>query len=131
MAPAPHSDRARTAWLAADALAVLVFAAVGRRSHAEAGSLVGVLATAWPFLVGTGVGWLLSRAWARPTQLLPTGVVVWLSTVAVGMVLRRLTDHGTAASFVVVALVVLGAFLLGWRALTQVVARRRTPAPGR
>lgn len=112
-------------WLAVDVVAVLVFAAVGRRSHDEGGSLAGVLATAWPFLAGTVVGWLLSRAWARATSLLPTGVTVWLSTVVFGMLLRRLTGHGTAAAFVVVALVVLGAFLLGWRGVRHLLVRRR------
>ncbi|MGN6332200.1 MAG: DUF3054 domain-containing protein [Motilibacteraceae bacterium] len=116
-------------WLALDVVAVLVFAAVGRRSHEEGGSLAGVLATAWPFLAGTVVGWLLSRAWTRAGRLLPTGVTVWLSTVAVGMLLRRLTGHGTAASFVVVALVVLGAFLLGWRGVHTLLVRRAAERP--
>lgn len=125
-----HGDRA---WLAADVVAVVVFAAVGRRSHAEGDSVAGVLATAWPFLAGTVVGWLLSGALTRATRatrLIPTGVAVWLSTVVVGMVLRRLTGQGTAASFVVVALVVLGAFLLGWRGVRRLVLRRRTTRAG-
>jgi carbon starvation protein CstA len=118
-------EHAGPGWLVADVVAVLVFAAVGRRSHDEAGSLAGVLATAWPFLAGSVVGWLVSRAWVRATRVLPTGVTVWLCTVVIGMLLRRLTGHGTAVSFVVVALVVLGAFLLGWRGLRQLAARRR------
>jgi hypothetical protein len=36
------------------------------------------------------------------------------------MVLRRLTDAGTAASFVVVATVVLGVLFLGWRFVARV-----------
>jgi len=67
----------------------------------------------------------VARAWARPGRVWPSGIVVWLSTVVVGMLLRRLTGDGTAASFVVVALVVLGVFLLGWRAARQLVVRRR------
>jgi len=119
--------RWRSAWLAADVVGVVVFAAVGRRSHAEGDTVVGVLSTAWPFLVGTAVGWSLARAWARPVAVWPSGVAVWLSTVVVGMLLRRLAGDGTAASFVVVALVVLGAFLLGWRALRRLVVRRGDP----
>ena len=45
-----------------DVAFVLVFAAVGRASHQEGNAVVGALATAWPFLVGTGVGWALVRA---------------------------------------------------------------------
>jgi len=52
------------------------------------------------------------------------GVTVWFATVLVGMVLRRATGQGTAASFVVVASVVLALFLLGWRALSAYAARR-------
>ncbi len=43
-----------------DVLAVVLFAAVGRRSHAEGLDVVGVLGTALPFLVGTAVGWVLA-----------------------------------------------------------------------
>jgi hypothetical protein len=125
------TSRRQPAWLALDVVAVLVFAAVGRRSHAEDDTVAGVLGTAWPFLAGTAVGWLLSRAWARPVPVRPTGVVVWLSTVVVGMVLRRLTGEGTAASFVVVALVVLGAFLVGWRAVRRLAVRDREPVRAR
>jgi hypothetical protein len=51
---------------------------------------------------------------------------VWVVTVALGMLLRRTVfDRGTAASFVIVATLVTGALLLGWRAAQLVVARRR------
>ena len=103
------------ALLAIDVLAVLVFAAIGRLSHDEGARVLDVLGTAGPFLLGCAVGWVLSRAWRRPTALGPVGVPVWLCTVAVGMVVRAVTDAGTELSFVVVATVVLGAFLLGWR----------------
>ncbi len=114
----------RPVWLALDVVAVLVFCAVGRRSHDEGLSVSGVAATAWPFLSGTAVGWLASRAWRRPTAVAPTGVVVWLCTVAVGMLLRKATSAGVAASFVVVAASVTAVLLLGWRALVGVSRRR-------
>jgi hypothetical protein len=103
-------------WLAADVVGVLVFCAVGRRSHDEGLSVSGVAVTAWPFLTGTIVGWLVSRAWRRPTAVVPTGVIVWLCTVAVGMLLRKTSSAGVAASFVVVAASVTALLLLGWRA---------------
>ena len=102
---------------------VQVYCAVGRRSHDEGLNVTGIASTAWPFLSGTALGWLAARAWRRPTAVYPTGVVVWLCTVVVGMVLRKATSAGVAASFIVVASSVTALLLLGWRALAQ--PRRR------
>ena len=118
----------RLGWLAyllADVVGVLVFCAVGRRSHAEGLTIAGVAATAWPFLSGTAVGWLASRGWQRPTAVAPTGLIVWLCTVAIGMLLRKLTSAGVAVSFVVVASTVTALLLLGWRAALGLAVRRR------
>lgn len=117
----------RLAWLAVDVIGVLVFCAVGRRSHAEGLTITGVAETAWPFLTGTVVGWLASRAWRQPTAVAPTGVIVWLSTVVVGMLLRKASSAGgVAASFVVVASTVTAVLLLGWRAAVGRSLRRRS-----
>ena len=110
-------------WLGIDVTCVLVFCAVGRRSHDEGLNIAGIASTAWPFLSGTALGWLATQAWRRPTAVYPTGVVVWLCTVVVGMLLRKATSAGVAASFIVVAASVTGLLLLGWRALAQ--PRRR------
>lgn len=114
----------RLAWLGVDVIGVLVFCAVGRRSHDEGLNLAGVATTAWPFLSGTVVGWLASRAWQRPTAVAPTGVIVWLCTVVVGMLLRKVSSAGVAASFVVVAASVTAVLLLGWRAVAELAVRR-------
>jgi Protein of unknown function (DUF3054) len=106
-----------------DIVCVVVFCAIGRRSHAEGLTITGVAQTAWPFLTGTAVGWLLARGWRRPMALAPTGVAVWLCTVVVGMLLRKATSGGVAASFVVVASLVTAALLLGWRAAAKLIAR--------
>lgn len=116
------------AYLLVDVVAVLVFCAVGRRSHDEGLNLGGVATTAWPFLSGTVVGWLVSRAWRRPTAVAPTGVIVWLCTVVVGMLLRKAGSAGVAASFVVVAASVTAVLLLGWRAAVGLALRRRSDA---
>ena len=110
--------------VAADVVCVLVVCAIGRRSHAEGLTLTGVAETAWPFLTGTAAGWLVSRGWRRPTALTPTGVVVWIATVAVGMLLRRVSGQGVAVSFVVVASTVTAVLLLGWRAVTRLKRAR-------
>jgi len=101
--------------LVIDVVCVLAFCAVGRRSHAEGVTVAGVAQTAWPFLTGTGVGWLMSRGWRHPTAITPTGAVVWLCTVSVGMVLRKASSQGVVVSFVVVASLVTALLLLGWR----------------
>ncbi|KBZ68296.1 DUF3054 domain-containing protein [Mycobacterium colombiense] len=116
----------RPAWLAVDVIGVLVFCAVGRRSHDEGLNVTGIAVTAWPFLTGTVVGWLISRGWRRPTAVAPTGVTVWLSTVVVGMLLRKATSAGVAASFVVVATTVTALLLLGWRVAAGLALRRRS-----
>jgi hypothetical protein len=101
----------------ADVVCVLVFCAVGRRSHAEGLTLAGVAETAWPFLTGTAVGWLLARGWRRPAAIVPTGVAVWVCTVAIGMLLRAASSAGVAFSFVLVASAATAILLLGWRVL--------------
>ena len=119
--------RVRTAVVAfvVDVGLVLLFAAVGRRSHAESGAVVGLLRTAWPFLAGLVLGWAAAVGWRRTTPLrVRDAVPVWVLTVAGGMLLRAATGAGTAPSFVVVATVVLGVFLLGWRALATLARRR-------
>ncbi|MGN6522404.1 MAG: DUF3054 domain-containing protein [Actinomycetes bacterium] len=110
--------------LVIDAALVLLFAALGRSAHHEAEGFLGVLATAWPFLVGVGLAWLGTWAWRgrRPTSL-AVGIPAWLSAVVVGMLLRRSVGEGTALSFVLVATVVLGLFLVGWRVLWLLAAR--------
>jgi hypothetical protein len=111
--------------LAADVICILVFAIVGRSSHDESTNLTGVLHTAWPFLAGYLVGLLVSRGWRAPLAR-PVAVTIWVSTVAVGMLLRALTGAGVQLSFVIVASVVLAAMLLGWRGVFSLVQRARS-----
>ncbi|MDT2008976.1 DUF3054 domain-containing protein [Rhodococcus opacus] len=115
--------------LAIDVVLVIVFCAIGRRSHDEANALTGLATTAWPFLTGLAVGWLATIALYRDKfdafLIVPTGIVVWLSTLVVGMLLRVVSGQGTALSFVIVAGTVLAVFLLGWRAVAKVVTKSR------
>lgn len=107
-----------------DLCCVLAFVVIGRASHTEGETVAGLAKTAWPFLSGLLVGWAATRGWRRPAALVRTGIGIWLATVAVGMALRVVSGQGTAFTFVLVALVFLGLFLLGWRA----VAHRLLPA---
>ncbi len=113
------SRRAAVA-LTIDAIAVLVFVAIGRRTHDEGGNvLVGAAKVAAPFLIGVGVGWFVCRAWRDPFSN-ATGALVWINTVAFGLVLRHFVfDRGTATPFVIVATATLGTFILGWRGLER------------
>jgi hypothetical protein len=109
--------------LLADIVCVIVFATIGRRSHAEGLTVAGIAQTAWPFLAGTGVGWLLIGGWRRPFTVIPTGVAVWVSTVVVGMLLRKATSAGVSTSFVVVASLSTAVLLLGWRGAAAALRR--------
>ncbi len=109
--------------LALDGACVLVFVVIGRASHAHGESLGGVASTAWPFLAGLAGGWLAARAWRQPLALAPAGVGAWLGAVGAGMALRVVSGQGTAAAFIVVALVFLGLFILSWRLLFRAFRR--------
>ena len=108
----------RNAWpiaIGADALVVIVFAAIGRASHDKATSVAGVWHTAWPFALGAAIALGITAATKADPRTLAVGVRVWLWALVLGMVARRALGDGTAATFVVVATVVLGALFLGWR----------------
>jgi drug/metabolite transporter (DMT)-like permease len=119
-----------------DAVLVLIFAVIGRASHDE--SPAGFLITAWPFLVALIVGHvfaaLLPGRPRRPWSVL-WGVVVWVVTVAGGMLLRVATGDTAQLAFIIVATLTLGVLLVGWRAVTALVRRGRasrsvTAGPG-
>ena len=115
----------------ADFCCVLLFVVIGRANHHDGGGLGGLVSTLWPFAAGTLIGLAAARYWRRPTAVLPTGVIVWLCTVAFGMILRVLAGQGTAAAFIVVALAFLGLFQLGWRVAWRWLraARHRAARP--
>ena len=111
-----------------DVLIVMVFVAVGLRTHDEDSTIVHLTDTALPFLLGLAVAWIVVRAWKRPAAVF-TGVGVWPITVLVGMIVRRsVFDRGTATSFVVVATLFLGACLVGWRLVFRVLEIRSVRA---
>ena len=103
--------------IAGDAVAIVVFAVIGRANHHESTGLHGVWHTAWPFLLGAALG-LAATAYARvsPTAV-RSGIRVWVWTLVIGMVVRAATGAGTAIAFVIVAAIVLAVFIIGWRAV--------------
>jgi carbon starvation protein CstA len=114
-----------------DTAVVVAFVAIGRRNHDEGEAIAGIAETAAPFLIALLVAWVLLRVrgtavWSDPWPVL-TGAVVWVCTVVVGMLLRRFVfDDGTATSFIIVATIFLGTFLVGWRATAAALLARRT-----
>lgn len=108
-----------------DLLAVMLFVILGRRTHDEGNGFMEIAETAAPFLVGLGAGWLLARGWRRPERVL-TGLIIWPTTLLVGMIVRSAGfDDGTATSFVIVATMFLGAAIVGWRLVVSALDRRR------
>lgn len=122
----PETGRSFALAIAADLVLVIVFVLIGRASHGE--GILGLLQTVWPFTAGLAVGHVLalvlgqrrtgSNRWA--------GTIVWITTVAVGMLLRALSGQGVQLSFVIVTVLVLGVFLLGWRFVVWIVGRARS-----
>jgi hypothetical protein len=104
---------------------VVLFAAIGRDTHEHGLNVLGILLTAAPFAGGAAIGWLLGRAWRSPLALWPAAVVVWLSTVVFGLLLRGLAGGGLAVSFQIVTLLVLGFLLVGWRLIAALVMKVR------
>lgn len=111
------TERRIRVWVAAaaDLVVIVVFVAVGRRTHHTGGAVAGFLRVLWPFLVGLVAGWLVTGlasvplAWRR-------AVPAWLVTVGVGVALRILVQgHEFKPAFTLVAVVFVGAGMLGWR----------------
>jgi len=105
--------------LGADLAVVLLFALLGRLSHAEGNLLAGTLTTAAPFALGLLAGWvtgpcvgLLSGQQAHTVRF-GAWVLGW--TMAGGMLLRGLLGEGLAPAFLLVALGFLAAGLIGRR----------------
>lgn len=117
-----RTPRIATLALAADAVAVVVFAAIGRASHEEAGSLVGLAGTAAPFLAGLAAAWATPVVRAQPAGF-RAGAVVLAGTVGIGLLLRAAFLGRLPLSFAIVATLSLAVFLLGWRGVSALTAR--------
>ncbi|MBB1049844.1 DUF3054 domain-containing protein [Dietzia sp. CW19] len=110
-----------------DVVLVGVFATFGRGAHSEGLGIGQVWGTAWPFLVGLVVGWVVVLATRRDPGTIRSGVLVWVATLVGGMLIRGIGDGRVPHwSFMVVAAIATGVFLLGWRALRAAVSRRRS-----
>ena len=102
-------------WIVIDMFVVLLFVGIGRSNHHHGDNLSGMVSTTWPFAIGLAIGWLIVLVRRQNGVSLGAGVEVWLATVGLGMILRVIAGQGTAFAFIVVALVFLGALMLGLR----------------
>lgn len=116
---------------ALDVLAILAFSTFARLAHQSADmpfGLSGIVETAWPFLIGVLVAWalFLLRRDLRPTSL-TGGLITWSCAVFAGLGTWAVR-HGELPhwSFMIVATVMSGLLLMGWRAVAGVAYRRRS-----
>ena len=120
-------SRAAGLALAGDAALVLLFAGLGRSSHAREATILGLVETAWPFLLGLLITWVSARISQHPLAPVRSGVPVWIGTVGIGLLLRAITGAGTALPFVLVAIGTLALLLIGWRLIAALILRLRAP----
>lgn len=132
---APDTLGRTAALVAGDLIALMVFAAIGRRSHAEAAgfdSLIQIARTGSPFIIG----WLLVSPWlgayrrrntSRPLDMLNTTAVAWTAAIPVGAVLRALfIGRFSPLSFYLVTYLVALLILVGWRLVWSLAEGRVT-----
>lgn len=115
--------------LAADLVCVLAFVVIGKIDHETGTAVAAVAGTAWPFVTGLLLGWVVTLAWRNPVRIWPVGVFVWAITVAGGMAFRLFTGEGAPWSFVTVTALFLAATMFGWRAIALLLAKRRQRTP--
>ncbi|GAB3647281.1 DUF3054 domain-containing protein [Corynebacterium nasicanis] len=114
----------RPAALLSDIVAIALFALLARIAHQTEEmplNVAGWLSTWWPFLVGVLVSWAfilgLKLDAHRP---FPAGVLTWAITVITGLGIWAFR-HGALPhwSFILVATLMSGLLLLGWRAVAR------------
>ena len=116
-----RNSRRAYLWSAlADVVMIFIFVAIGRRNHDGTVDAEGVFEVATPFIIAMAMMWIIVVVRRLPPLSSTTGVVLWVGTVALGMIMRKVIfDGGTATAFVIVATVFLGVALNGWRGLAR------------
>lgn len=131
--PAAPGMRRSLALIGGDALAFLIFAAIGRASHSEAAgfdAFLQVAETAAPFAIGwfvvaPFVGAFRPEIAANPRRMLARSALAWLLAWPIGLGLRALIRQtGIPISFAIVTLITVLCILLLWRGVFAVVAAR-------
>ncbi len=122
----PQTVTGRLLALGVDLLLLVAFAVAGRQSHEPGDAVTVVLAIVWPYAVAALVAHgVLAALHRRSDTVRGGGLAVLVATYVLGMALRAMSGRGLATGFLVVAAVFLTVTLVGWRALSGVVRRRR------
>ena len=123
--PEPSNTRRIATLVVGDALAFLVFAAIGRSSHGEAAGLAAIpqialtaapFAAAW-FIVAPFAGAYRSELTAQPRKMAIRTVLAWILSWPVAIALRGIfVDHAVPPiSFALITLIFNTFILLIWR----------------
>lgn len=124
-----HVRRTYAGWVGTDVVLICLFASLGHLAHYGTPSATGIAGTALPFLAAyLGVTAIL-RPWRRPAALLRTAVPLWVGTAAGGLALRVVFGESAALSFQLVALCVLGVFIVLPRSVAALLSRSRRSHP--
>ncbi|RNE49986.1 DUF3054 domain-containing protein [Corynebacterium alimapuense] len=119
--------------LAADVVAITIFAFLARVAHQTEEmplNVSGWLSTLWPFLIGVAVAWMIIvLAHWDGAQLAPAGVLAWAITAVTGLAIWGLRNGEFPHwSFIIVATVMSGLLMLGWRIVARFVIRAKSTA---
>lgn len=124
----------RSTSLLADIVAIALFALFARIAHQTDDmplNVIGWLSTWWPFLLGVLLSWaLIAGLHLDGHRVFPAGLLTWVVTVVVGLGIWAFRNGDIPHwSFILVATIMSGLLLLGWRAIARVVLRRQNRAP--
>ncbi|GAP62357.1 hypothetical protein ARMA_0780 [Ardenticatena maritima] len=114
-----------------DAITLLLFAALGRASHAEALTIPDIIDTASPFLVGWFVmapflGAYRPMAFDTPRHTIRATFLAWAGGIPLGLLLRAwLFKRNVPLSFAIVTLATTLVMLMTWRLLFWWLRSRR------
>lgn len=120
---------ARLLALVADLALVILFVVIGRATHGGALDLEGLQRTGLPFLAGTLMAWVGFMLKRQTGLTLRNGLIVWAMTLVLGLTFRLLIGDTAEIAFVIVAALVLAAFLIGWRFILWLLRRNKQAAP--
>ena len=125
----PERSRPAAVAVAADAVCLLAFVAIGRTSHDLHGGVGWFLDVLWPFAVGWFAAAVATRLYTARSHPWARAAATSLLGVTAALVLRAtLTTRSTPVVFGVVAFSFLTLTTLGWRAAARLVGRARVAA---
>lgn len=119
----------KTSSVITDVLAIALFALLARMAHQSEEmpfNFAGWLETLWPFLLGVALAWIvITLATWDGARLAPAGLSAWIITASTGLIIWGVKNGAVPhISFIIVAGVMSGLLMLGWRAAGMVAGRR-------